>query len=133
MQTEVKIDIRYPPVNGTMAQFFQIAIIFATLIVFMLVFVAQQLAYSQICSRNSSTIYQGYSSAFQVGCSSPKLEGNFCKWEGIFTINIWRNAHPLDFNLFIFEKMIPLRISLIYTNTICGVLRNLMPFLQQEC
>lgn len=76
MQTEVKIDIRYPPVNGTMAQFFQIAIIFATLIVFMLVFVAQQLAYSQMCSRNLSVkVYSSMiHSASPIKLQSIKLQ-----------------------------------------------------------
>ena len=55
----------------------------------MLMFVAQQLIYSQISFRNSGTIYQGYSPVFQVGGSSPKLKGNLWKWDGIFTINKW--------------------------------------------
>ena len=53
----------------------------------MLVSVAQQIIDSQICCRNSSTIYQGYSSLFQVDGSSPILERSFWKWDGIFTRN----------------------------------------------
>ena len=40
--------------------------LFVILMIFILVFASRQLTYSQICSRNSSNIYQGYSSVFQV-------------------------------------------------------------------
>ena len=40
--------------------------LFVMLMIFILVFASRQLTYSQICSRNSSNIYQGYSSVFQV-------------------------------------------------------------------
>ena len=50
-------------------------------------FVAQQLTYTQICSRNSSTIYQESSSVFLVGGSSEKLERSLWRWEEIFTAN----------------------------------------------
>lgn len=53
----------------------------------MLIYVAQQLKYSKISPRNSSTTYYGYSSVFQMGPSTQKLEGRFCKWERAFTIN----------------------------------------------
>ena len=48
-----------------------------SLFFFMFMFVAQQLTYSQICSRNSNTIYQESSSVFLLGGSSKKLERSF--------------------------------------------------------
>ena len=59
MQTETKTDKRQPSVNGKMFQFLHVKIVaiifvkdFLCQMFFMLIFVAQQLAYSQICSRN---------------------------------------------------------------------------------
>ena len=82
LQTEVKIDMRHPSVNGTMSQFLYVkikAIIFVILMFFMLMFVTQQLIYSYICSRNSSTKCKGWSSVFLVNRSSPKTELRFLK------------------------------------------------------
>ena len=104
--------MRHPSLNGTMPQFLHVemvAMVFVLLMFLMLVFVAQQLTYTQNCSRNSSSIYQGYSWVFQVVGDSLKLEESFWKWEGIFTINNgyitgkklffhkWVNAPPMDF------------------------------------
>lgn len=74
--------MRNPQVNGTILQFLHIqiiAIIFVILMFFMLVFVAQQLTYLQIYYRTSSTIYQRYSSAFQMTLQLPKVGQKFLK------------------------------------------------------
>ena len=68
-----------------------------SLFFFMFMFVAQQLTYSQICSRNSNTIYQESSSVFLLGGSSKKLERSFWRWEGIFDSKqrIYHRKHAL--------------------------------------
>ena len=98
----------------------------------MLMFLDQQLTYSQICSRNSSTMYQGYSSVFQMGGSSPKIGAKFLKagWnvcykqrmycrENALLSQLRDTTSPLDFQCFYEFQSVLYFIQVLYFISQC--------------